>query len=174
MTKRHIFLTGEKQVGKSTVLRKVLKDRAYTGFRTLPFELDGVKRGYTLHSLTDLPDGMNDAPCVVRVNQNRHAAVEPVFEGAGAAALTQALACDTPLILMDELGKVERRCECFLQAVRACLDSAHHVIGVVQRGDAPMQQEIRNRADVLCIEVTPDNREEIPAQVEEILRAWGV
>lgn len=172
---RHIFLTGRKQVGKSTIWRSVLAQRDCTGFQTRPFLLDGVKRGYTFHSLIDLLDNRNDAPCVIRVSENRHTAVPAVFDGAGADSLRLALASECPIILMDELGKVERHCDAFLEAVQACLDDpSHHVLGVLQLGEAPMQQAIRARGDVLLIEVTEENREEIRAQIEATLQQWGL
>lgn len=172
---RHIFLTGDKQTGKSTILRALLAGRAHTGFRTEPFELHGRKAGYTLHSLTPLPPMENDCPCVIRVGEMRHTAVDAVFDGAGAQALRQALASEIPLILMDELGKAERHASAFLAAVQDCLDDpAHHVIGVVQRGDAPMQRHIRERADVMLIEVTPENRAEALRQAEEAIRGFAL
>lgn len=175
MPYRHIFLTGQKQVGKSTIWRTVLADRQHTGFQTIPFHLDGFKRGYTFHSMIDLPDRLNDAPCVIRVNENRHAAVPAVFDGAGAEALRLALASECPVILMDELGKVERNCAAFLDAVTACLDSGeHHVLGVLQLGEAPMQQAVRAREDVLLLTVTEDNRGALCRQVEETLKSWGL
>ena len=77
---RHIFLTGDKQTGKSTILRALLAGRAHTGFCTEPFELHGRKAGYTLHSLTPLPPMENDCPCVIRVGEKlpsvREAAAE--------------------------------------------------------------------------------------------------
>ena len=87
MEHRHIFLTGEKQVGKSTIWQTLLEGRPHTGFITEPFFVQDVKRGYILHSILDLPDMMNDVPCVVRVNERRQTAVPSVFEGAGVKAL---------------------------------------------------------------------------------------
>ena len=172
---RHIFLTGEKRVGKSTIWQTLLADRDHTGFITEPFFVQEAKRGYILHSMIDLPDEMNDCPCVVRVNARKHTAVVPVFEGAGKAALEAALESDTELILMDELGKVERQCEGFLNAVRACLDDRnHHVLGVLQRGDTPMQREIMTRNDILRFEVTPENRSQVRAEIEAQLMLWKV
>ncbi len=175
MEHRHIFLTGEKQVGKSTIWQTLLEGRPHTGFITEPFFVQDVKRGYILHSILELPDMMNDVPCVIRVNERRQTAVPPVFEGAGVKALEKALADATPIILMDELGKVERQCDGFLDIVRRCLDDdSHHVLGVVQRGDTPMQREVMTRNDILRYEVTPDNRGEVRAEVEAILRKWGL
>ena len=175
MERRHIFLTGEKQVGKSTIWQTLLTDREHTGFVTEPFFVQDIKRGYILHSMLELPDKMNDVPCVIRVNERRQTAVPLVFEGAGVRALELALEADTPIILMDELGKVERQCEDFLSAVRRCLDDdSHHVLGVVQRGDTPMQREIMTRNDIIRYEVTEENRGEVRAEVEAILRKWGL
>lgn len=169
---RHIFLTGEKQVGKSTLWRRALAARPHTGFVTRPFTIDGEKKGYTLHSLTPLPPGLNDCPCVLRVGPRRHVAVLPVFEEAGVQALNQALSAPLPLILMDEIGKAERDASGFAEAVRRCLDSDRHVLGVLQLGDAPLQAYIRQREDVLLLTVTPENRDELLAAVEAHLTAW--
>ena len=51
--RRHLFLTGEKQVGKSTLLRKLIDRRALecTGFETRAFYLEGERRGFTLRAL---------------------------------------------------------------------------------------------------------------------------
>lgn len=171
---RHLFLTGEKQVGKSTLWRAVLADRPHTGFETRPFDIDGVKRGYIFHSLTPLPPGENDCPCVLRVGEKRHIAVLPVFEGAAVASLTQALTAPEPFILMDEIGKAERDAAAFAEAVKTCLaDMRHHVLGVLQRGDAPLQRFIRECPDVRLLEITPENRDEAREEVEATLRAWA-
>lgn len=162
MILRHIFLTGEKQVGKSTIWRTLLAGKTYAGFETRPFSIDGVKRGYIFHSLTPLPPGENDCPCVLRIGEKRHIAVLPVFEGAGIASLTQALTAPEPFILMDEIGKAEHDAAAFAEAVLRCLDDPRHrVFGVLQRGDAPLQRAIRERPDVWLIEVTPENRDAV-------------
>lgn len=167
---RHIFLTGEKQVGKSTIWQKVLESRPHTGFITLPFCVNGEKKGYILHSLLELPEGENDCPCVVRIGAKKHAAVLPVFEGAGVHALEQALRSETPLILMDEIGKAEKEAAGFMQAVLACLDDERHqVVGVLQKGHAPLQEAIRQREDVLVLEVTQENREQVQDRVEALM-----
>ena len=49
----NIFLTGEIHIGKSTVLKKVLKDNLLSnlkikGFKTRPFNEDGIIKGYTI------------------------------------------------------------------------------------------------------------------------------
>lgn len=169
----HLFLTGEKQTGKSTILRKALAHHLHTGFYTEPFYIGETKRGYTFHSLTELPPMENDAPCVIRVGEMRHTAVEAVFENAGAQSLRQARESDAPIILMDELGKAERKAEGFLAEIRACLnDPAHHVVGVLQQVSCPMIEEIRAREDVQIITVTVDNREDVLRQVEEIIQQW--
>ena len=50
---RHIFLTGEKQIGKSTIWKKVLEELnvEYRGFITCPYELNGEKKGFYMHAL---------------------------------------------------------------------------------------------------------------------------
>ena len=47
--KRHLFLTGEKQVGKSTLLRELIRreDLSCGGFETRPLTADGVRRDFS-------------------------------------------------------------------------------------------------------------------------------
>ena len=55
--KRHLFLTGEKQVGKSTLLRELLRRAGLScgGFEPRPLMADGVRRGFILPSLLPMP-----------------------------------------------------------------------------------------------------------------------
>ena len=68
---RHIFLTGEKQVGKSTLWAKTLERSGIrpTGFQTLEYLVNGCFRGYRLHCLGPVPEQFgNDVPISVATN----------------------------------------------------------------------------------------------------------
>ena len=55
--RRHLFLTGRKQVGKSTALRRLIAENTLTcaGFETRLLALDWVRGGFVLHGRVDMP-----------------------------------------------------------------------------------------------------------------------
>ena len=160
-SKRHLFLTGERQVGKSTLLRTLIAQEslACAGFETKPLCVDGERRGFVMHGLVPMPPFENDCVISVRLGERRAVPVLPAFEGNGVEILRRSLASDAPFLLMDELGRLERDAIAFATQVKACLDSSKRVLGVLQRCDAPLPTEIAAREDVLMLTVTPENRD---------------
>ena len=158
--KRHLFLTGARQVGKSTLLRALIarESLACAGFETKPLCVDGERRGFIMHGLVPMPPFVNDCVISVRLGERRAVPVLPAFEENGVEILRRSLASDAPFLLMDELGRLERDATAFATQVKACLDSSKRVLGVLQRCDAPLMAEIATREDVLILTVTPENR----------------
>ena len=165
--RRHLFLTGEKQVGKSTLLRRLMEQRGIecTGFETRVFYADHERRGFTLHGRVEMPPYRNDCICCARIEQKRSVPVLPVFEENGVLILRKSLYSSAPFILMDELGKLESQAHEFVSQVYACLNSDKRVIGVLQKCDSPHVAQIMQRHDVTVLTVTPENREQLLAQL---------
>jgi len=161
--RRHLFLTGERGVGKSTLLRRLIEARRLdcAGFETRHIEIDGLRRAHVLHGLVDLPEFENDCICCVRAGEKRSVPVLPVFEENGTLILKKSLSSPAPFILMDELGRLERDAQGFIAQVNACLDSRKRVLGVLQRCSAAHVQAITAREDVTVLTVTPENRDEL-------------
>lgn len=165
--RRHLFLTGAKQVGKSTLLRRLIEARGLdcSGFETRPFFIEGQRRGFLLHGRTELPPYENDCICCVRMQERRSVAVEEVFDQNGVLILEKSLASSSPYLLMDELGKLEGGAAGFCSRVLAALDSDKRVLGVLQQCDAPLVNAIKARKDVTVLTVTPENRDELYQQL---------
>ena len=159
--KKHLFLTGEKQVGKSTLLRRLIDARALecAGFETRAFSIDGERRGFTLHGRVALPPYENDCIVCARIGERRSVPVPETFETNGVLILARSLSSGAPFILMDELGRLERDAHGFIAQVGACLDSEKRVLGVLQKCSADHIQTIMAREDVTVITVTEDNRD---------------
>lgn len=168
--RRHLFLTGEKQVGKSTLLRRLIAENSLCccGFETQALYLGGERKGFTLHGLVDMPPYENDCIVSARIGEKRSVPVLPVFNENGAAILKGSIAAQQPFILMDELGKLELDADDFIAQVFACLDSGKHVIGVLQKCSAPHVQAIMARSDVTVITVTRENRDTLFEQLAQI------
>ncbi len=159
--RRHLFLTGDKQVGKSTLLRRLIEARGLdcAGFETQAFCLNGERRGFTLHGRVDMPPYQNDCICCARIEEKRAVPVLPVFEENGVLILKRSLASPAPYILMDELGRLERQAEGFIAQIEACLDSKKRVLGVLQKCGSEHVARIAKRDDVTVLTVTQENRQ---------------
>lgn len=165
---KHLFLTGEKQVGKSTLLRQLMEEKRLdcTGFETRPFYENGERKGFVLHGRVDMPAFENDCIVSVRIAQRKSVPVLPVFEENGVSILRQSLGSTSPYLLMDELGKLEAQAGSFCQQVLDCLDGEKRVIGVLQQCESPLIKAIRDRGDVEIVTVTQENRDSL---LEELL-----
>lgn len=161
--RRHLFLTGDKQVGKSTLLRRLIEARHLdcSGFETQAFFLNGERRGFTLHGRVDMPPYRNDCICCARIEEKRAVPVLPVFEENGVLILKRSLASPAPFLLMDELGRLEREASGFIAQVEACLDADKRVLGVLQKCSSAHVARIAQRADVTVLTVTPENHDEL-------------
>jgi len=167
---QHVFLTGAKQVGKSTLLRRLIdfKGLDCTGFETRAFFIGEERRGFTLHGRVDMPPYENDCICCVRMEQRKSVAVPEVFDQNGAEILSRSVASPSPYILMDELGRLESQAERFCTAVLAALESGKRVLGVLQMCDAPLIEAIKARQDVTVLTVTEENRDEVLARLVDM------
>lgn len=168
---RHIFLTGEKQVGKSTLWRKVLAQSGITpsGFQTLEYLVNNSFRGYRLHCLGPVPEQFgNDVPISVFLRRKCHLPVPESFNLYGSELLRLARE-QGGYIMMDELGIFEKDASAFRQAVVDCLNSDCHVLGVLQKADDPYLDAILNRSDVLVFTVTKENRDTLVQPLLEAL-----
>ena len=110
----HVFLTGPVQIGKSTLLRTsldALQPQKLGGFRTVSAQpqADGSRPVY-LHPACS-PDELHESANRVGIRRPGLGIVSfpAAFETAGLAALAGAEDCD--LLLMDEIGRMERRAE---------------------------------------------------------------
>lgn len=164
--KRHIFLTGESGVGKSTILKRAIAtfNIKTTGFVTLPYYIEGTKQGFYLSSLVKVDKYSNNTPISVQVGTKRCVGIKETFETLGVESLQKSCR-DNQIILMDELGRLEREAITFQKQVMNCLDYSHRVLGVLKLCQEPWLENIRKREDVLILEVTKENREDVFAKV---------
>ena len=168
----HIFLTGDVQVGKSTIINKTLaalKIKNPSGFRSVsvPDLPDGAMSVYLLAAAEPEP-AMGDFNRVgIRKGCGRGIEKFPqAFETAGVQALKNAE--QSRLILMDEVGRMESAVAQFSARMEALLDGSVPILGVVQKiADTPLTNAIRTHPNVRVLTVTKENREQM---AQEVLR----
>lgn len=166
--KRHIFLTGDRQAGKSFLLQRVVTHLGVplSGFTTAWGPEDGDGRSALILSRAD------KTACAVtayRYADRPREVFEEVFETFGAACLED----PHGLVIMDELGRFEASTDIFRRRIFSILDSDVPVFGVVRDMENPFLDAVRNHEKTEVIRVTKENREElfgvVLEKIEDIL-----
>lgn len=158
----HLFLTGPKQIGKSTALRRLLEGRDISvgGFRTVRIRLTD---GASIHMVPPQETEFTDEN---RIFSRRRGVlhINPEdFDRIGCGLLSDSQHHD--LVLMDELGPAEADSAKFRQAVLDTLDGHVPVYGILQVADSPFLDAIARRPDVQVVTVTEENRDELPLEL---------
>ena len=166
--KIHIFLTGNRRVGKSFLLQRVLSeiDVPLSGFTTSWGE---EEEGTTPLILSNV-SGTKKAVAAYRYTDDRPRKVfEDVFETLGVECLREL----EGLVIMDELGRFEASTEVFRTRVFEVLESDLPVFGVVRDMELPFLDAVRNHPKTEVIRITEENREEmyhtVLEKIQEIL-----
>lgn len=173
--KKHIFLTGDIQVGKSTILNKYIAahpEKRVGGYRTV-WSGDRSAGG---SSAIHIVPAVGDVPLTEENRVGIRAGKWPnrictdyteVCDSVGVELLENTKNCD--LILMDEIGQGENEAKQFHAAVLGLLDGDTTVIGVVRNKPGVLPDLVRAHPNVETIVVTVENREDIAA---ELLRKY--
>jgi len=160
----HILIVGERGVGKSTLIRRVLQELALPvwGFETkkLPAEDPALGDPLYIYGVPDQEDGTLLGWCGKKDKAQLTAGFErfaprlehPVPEG--------------HIILMDELGIMESNADRFCQAVLRLLDGNAPIIAAVKHKDTLFLRLVREHPNCRCFTITPENREVL---LEEVL-----
>ena len=163
---KHIFLTGDIQVGKSTIIRKFLEahpELRIGGFRTV-WQEKRMTHSNSLHIVPAtgacVPTEENRIGLREGVFPDRTATDYPlVFDTVGVGLLQNLDNCD--LIIMDEIGLSENEADVFVERVLDILDGDTPVLGVVQPKTGTLTGAVRNHPKVHLVLVTKENREMI-------------
>ena len=176
--KKHILICGEKGVGKSTLIRRLVEAAQLTvsGFCTKMDE----NAGEVMHPIYIYPAAVpmdqrqrGTENLVGRCGDfGRQKEIFPeVFDALGTAYLQSPQSCQ--VILMDELGFIESGAQAFRRAVLQTLD-----------GDTPVLAAVKNRMDVeflrqVCahpraevVPIDPKNREELYRMLLPVVSGW--
>ena len=153
---RHLFLTGPKGVGKSTLIRDCLARETgrLGGFFT-------VKQQGSVYLLRadagKAPDAENFLfRCGCGGDPGR-------FDALGCAALADTEGCS--LLVMDELGPHAAQAVRFQAAVFRALEGKIPILGVLQQADSDFLRRIAGHPRVTVLTVTEDNRGSLGAEL---------
>jgi nucleoside-triphosphatase len=161
-----LFLTGERGVGKSTIVRRVAGalDVPVGGFTTERLFTGGRHSGFVLK---DLMDGRT---AIIAELDDRGALVSRPegFEGAGVNAIEGAVA-GRRLVVMDELGFLERDAPRFREAVLRALGLPVAVLGVLKELRDPFLEKVK-ACGIVLLTVRREDREGTEREVLRLIR----
>lgn len=165
---KNIFITGERGIGKSTLLNKVIKnvDCSIGGFiqekkftdKTTCFNvisLYNLKDSYTIGIYHKEKD-------VLYSDMN-------VFNIISKNILLKSLG-NKDLIILDELGFMEENCPLFKDTIIKILNSDTPVLGVLKECDGNFVQQIKMREDVHIIKINENNRNSMEDKILHMLK----
>ncbi len=166
----HVFLTGEKQIGKSRALNRVSEamGRPLFGFRTRFLTRERGSSSLYMVPAAD-PDALLEEHIVAELREGRMHALTERFDTWGVSLLRKARRHPEGLILMDECGHLEKQAAVFQREILACLDGDIPVLGVLRQGQA-WHEFIRRHPRVRVITVTEENRSAIDQEMLALLR----
>lgn len=163
----NLFLTGRINVGKSTMIKRIIEQlnirkEEIGGFYTRPYIIDNQVKEFYIEPLnfncksTNIRDRMigYTSDGIKRIGNTA------TFENIGVEILDNCIKNDFKLIIMDELGFFENTAYQFQQKVHETLNNKK-VIGVIKPLSTPFLDTIRERKDVIEVEITEDNRENV-------------
>ena len=168
--RRNILLTGRPGVGKTTAIRKIvdgLPETTTRGFLSYEIRERGRRVGFQIETLSgkkgtlahvDLNTGFRVSKYHVSV-EDIDTIIIPEIEDARKS---------NSLIIIDEIAKMELFSKLFAPEVRRCLDTGR-VVGTIQQRTGSFLDEVKQRPDVQVLELTINNRDDIPVQVLSLL-----
>lgn len=168
----HTLIVGARQVGKSTLIARVLREigRPVFGFETKKEDaLEDAQLGSPIYIYPAGEAHEQRADNLVGYCKDRRPLTNvEVFD-----RWAQRIACPPQgcMVLLDELGFMESSSEAFCSAVMALLDGDVPVIAAVKHNRTPFLDAVRSHKNCRCFHITPDNREECFAQALAFMRA---
>jgi nucleoside-triphosphatase len=169
--KTNILLTGTPGIGKTTAIREIvnnLDSSDVSGFWSSEIRIDGRRVGFAIETISgekgilahvDFKDGPRVGKYSVNVNEINTIVVPELVMARESGRI----------IVIDEIARMELYSQQFSEEVRRCLDTKQ-VLGTIQERRHPFLDEVRSRGDVILLEMTLDNRNQVPSHVLDLLK----
>lgn len=169
----HALIVGPRGAGKSTLIRRVLKElnRPLFGFETKKEdELEEEGLGSPIYIYRPgVPRSRSGKNLTGYCYCDHSTTIKGVFDQYAA----EELAVPVPeghVVVMDELGFMERGEKGFCKAVLSLLDGDRPVIAAVKDKELPFLDEVRSHPKCRCFYLNRENRDMLYQQVLDLMQ----
>ena len=164
----HALIVGDRGVGKSTLIRRVLQElnRPVFGFETKKEEqLEDPIRGCPIYIYdAGKPHYRAQENLIGYHKEQDMAAITAAFDRYAPSLMGPV--ADDAVVELDEIGFLEAKSDAFCQAVLHLLEGKNPVIAAVKNREHPFLDAVRNHPNARCFFITAENRD---ALYEEVL-----
>ncbi len=167
---RNILITGVPGVGKTTCIRRVcdlMADSNAVGFFTQEIREGGVRRGFQLVTLNGRRSLLSHVDLDGPDRVGKYGVDVTDLE-----RLLDSIAFFDPgidMIVIDEIGKMECLSSKFTSLLRRLFDASVIVLASVARKGSGAIAEVKDRGDVILLEINRGNREHLPSDIVKLL-----
>ena len=161
-----LLLTGRPGIGKTTMIKAIiaqLGDRA-GGFYTEEILGPGGRKGFRLITLDGQAVVIAHVDFKSRSQIGRYGVKVEVIDQVGAGAIRSAVE-HNPIVVIDEIGKMELFSSPFQSAVLKAVSSPKIVVATAMQGDQPWLMALKALPNVTVWEVNKVNRSKMAEQV---------
>ena len=161
-----LLLTGRPGIGKTTIIKAViaqLGDRA-GGFYTEEILGPGGRKGFRLITLAGQSEIIAHVDFKSRSQIGRYGVKVDAIDRLGAGAI-RAAAEHHPIVIVDEIGKMELFSSQFQSAVLKAISGPPIVLATAMRDEQPWVMALKALPTVTVWEVTKANRSRLPGEM---------
>jgi nucleoside-triphosphatase len=167
MTKK-ILLTGRPGCGKTTLIRRVVKELAVPagGFYTEEIRVGRQRTGFKVVTLEGKEGVFADVNLKTSERVGKYGLDLAELETIGVAAIREAVRTRR-LVIMDEIGPMEIRSATFRSAVNEAFESGVPILATIVARSLPFSDAIKRRSDISILEVRLSNRDQLVSKLRD-------
>jgi len=173
-----ILLMGRPRVGKTTIIKEVLKrlPGRVGGFYTEEIKERGKRQGFRIVTLDGQEGILAHVDVRSRYRVSKYGVDLVSLEKVGVTAIWHAISA-SDCVVIDEIGKMELFSAAFKEAVLAAIESDKLVLGTIMLRSHPWADAIKAHPQVTLIKITEANRDTAVQLILDSLgsrsEAWG-